>query len=204
MSPDTICPPICARDTPLADGCTSQQCRFAVFLRRASRVFRTEPHVRGLTSGNMRSDSCGRMGCIPAHSSLPRADLSLSSRHRQHGPSIAKPSHHSRHPPAPKLIVLPPKPQIGIPAHSGWLGWELPLTLGNALHHVVQPVRNPVGAMHRALRRALISRGVCQPMALPPPEITTTKYPATTTPPLRTSEPLPAAAEPSRGVAEGH
>src|SRR5215831_5959032 len=101
-------------------------------------------------------DSCDRMGCIPANSSLPRADLSLASRHRQHGPSNAKPSHHSRHPPAPKLIVLPPKPQIGFPAHPGWLRWELPLALGGALPLVVQPVRDAVGAMHSTLRGGLI------------------------------------------------
>src|SRR5262249_9174487 len=51
------------------------------------------------------------------------------------------------------------KPLIGLPAHPGWLWPELPLALGGALPLVVQPIRNPVGAMHSALRRALGSGG---------------------------------------------
>jgi hypothetical protein len=67
----------------------------------------------------------------------------------------------------------------------------------------VQPVRDPVGAVHSALRRALISRGVFQPTALPTSEMAA-KYPKTTTPTRQTHKPLPATAEPGRGVAEGH
>jgi hypothetical protein len=41
-------------------------------------------------------------------------------------------------------------------------------------------------------------------MALPTSEITAAKYPTATTPAPQTREPLPAAAEPGRSVAEGH
>ena len=91
-----------------------------------------------------------------------------------------------------------------VPWRFSDVGWELPLGLGGTLPHVVQPVRAPVGALHCALRRALIPpmsscpsatpppgsaatgnglwcgrccRGVFQPMALPTSEITTAKYP---------------------------
>src|SRR5215510_14314838 len=58
--------------------------------------------------------------------------------------------------------------------------------------------------MHSALRRAHISRGIFQAMALPTPEITATKDPPAATPAPRAHEPLPLAAEPGRGVAERH
>src|SRR5215831_3492304 len=103
-----------------------------------------------------------------------------------------------------KRVVLLLQAQIGLPAHAGWLRWELPLALGGALRFIVQPVRNPVGAMHSALRRGLIPRGVCQPMALPTSEVTTSKYSATAASTLEAHEPLPPAAEPGRRVCEGH
>src|SRR5262249_21638337 len=89
-------------------------------------------------------------------------------------------------------------------AHPGWLRWELPVGLSGALPHVVQPVRDPVGAMHRTLGRGLIPRGVCQSMALPTSEVTTTKYSVTAAPTVEAHEPLPPAAEPGRRVCEGH
>ena len=52
----------------------------------------------------------------------------------------------------------------------------------------MEPVRDPLGAMYSALGRALISRGIFQPMALPTSEITAAKYPTATTPSPQTRE----------------
>jgi len=58
--------------------------------------------------------------------------------------------------------------------------------------------------MHSALRRALIPRGVFQPMALTTSKITAAKYPTAAAPAPQARKPLPVAAEPGGGVAEGH
>src|SRR5262245_42282528 len=102
------------------------------------------------------------------------------------------------------LVVPLLQPQIRIPTHPGWLRWELPVGLSGALPHVVQPVSDPVGTMHCALRRGLIPRGVCQPMALPTSELTAAKNSATAAPTLEAHEPLPPAAEPGRRIRERH
>src|SRR5215472_1716665 len=133
-----------------------------------------------------------------------RPDRMTAAMAGSSSPLDAKPFQHSRHPPPPPIVVLLLKPPIGLQAHTGWLRWKLPLGLGGTLPHVVQPVRDPVGPMHGALRPALISRGVLQPMALPTSEITAAKYPPATAPAPQAREPLPVAAEPGGGVADGH
>src|SRR5262249_51093243 len=82
--------------------------------------------------------------------------------------------------------------------------WEFRPGRHGPLSHVLQPVRDPVGAMHCALRRGLVPRGICQPMALPTSEVATAKYSATAAPTLEAHQPLPPAAKPGRGVAEGY
>jgi hypothetical protein len=141
-------------------------------------------------------DSRDRIGRVQTNVELSRPVLSFLSASRT---SNAKPCVYSGHPPAPKHVVLVLKSPIDLPTHP-WTASMATPTWPSCCPSTCRAAgsrfcpRDPL----RVVSGSHSLRGVCQPTALPPPEIAIANPPATT-PALQTSERLQASAEPGRG-----